>query len=499
MKNSSLEYFTHFLKTDSGANLLRAKSAAFVITFLYNEFRVDHVPFILADDFESHLVSFLQNNVIDVETLLISEEEAPQEVLLGDIQAKAKFLVSYWCSENKNYIKRYYSHNKNFVIELHASIERLFTWLESCEPEEFVGTESRFQDILFQLRNLKTNMDQNPELRIAELKKEKKRIDDEIQRIKESGRAETFTPVQIQERLLNISRSSRELLGDFRQVGENFKQILNDIYREQTETNATKGEILGYTLDTNRQLKLSPQGQSFSTFWKFISQDSDNEINTLIESIIISQADRGLVYSDVFLSRLKHYLYQEGHKIIEQNRQLTDKINRVLSRQEQDEYQRVKELSNEIKSLVKALFSKEKKLPEQCAMEIEGKAEIYAPQARYPVLKSEETIFTEMESFNSRQINQEALKDVFNQFYIDEKLLLSYADEFRKKMNGKQFTLAEMLISYPIEKGLAEIITWFSIAENDTRIIIQKEKNDSIEYNKNGDLIKVKLPRMVFS
>lgn len=500
MKNTSLEYFTHFIKNDPGANLLRAKSATFVIAFLYNEFRAIHIPFIQADDFESHLVSFLQNNTIDEQTLLSSDEnEAPQEVLFGDIQAKAKFLVNYWCSDQKNYIKRYYSQNKSYVIELHASIERLFTWIESCEPEEFVGTESRFQDILFQLRNLKTNINQNPELRIAELKKEKTRIEQEIKKINESGKADAFTPVQIKERLSNISRSSRDLLGDFRQIEENFKKILNEIYREQTKTNSTKGEILGYTLDTNRQLRNSPQGQSFSSFWNFISQDSDNEINTLIEDILSSLAERDFSYSDVFLSRLKQYLYQEGHKIIEQNRLLTDRINRILSRQEQDEYQRIKELSNEIKGLAKKLFDTGTTLPEHCGMDVEGKAEVNAPQARYPVLKSEETLFTQMDTFDNTLVSQESLEDVFNQFFIDEKQLISNAREYRTKMNGRQFTLAELVSFYPIEKGLAEIITWFSIAEKDESIIIDNEQKDQIEYTAKNDIIKINIPRMVFS
>ena len=47
-----------------------------------------------------------------------------------------------------------------------------------------------------------------------------------------------YTPVQMVERLREVSKAARELLSDFRQVEENFKTILADVYKKQSVSEA---------------------------------------------------------------------------------------------------------------------------------------------------------------------------------------------------------------------------------------------------------------------
>lgn len=506
MRDFSSAYFKSFLNNDEGIRLLRSRNAYLVLSFLYAEFRANHIPFVTSDDLETHLVIFLQNHLIDADFLLEdnaddeneSVNSSEKESSITDIQVKAHNLVSFWCSDEKSYIRRYYNAEKTPIVELNASVERLFTYLENSEPSDFVGTESRFQDILFQLRNLSENANQDPKEKIKTLLKEKKRIESEIKKIKETGVTKTFTSLQIKERLTNVRKNSSELLSDFRQIEDNFHSILKEITREQTESNSTRGVILGYTLDTNARLRKSPQGQSFTSFWNFISQDSDNEINKLIENISDSLNKNGIPFSDTLLRNLKQYLYQAGHKIIEQNRILTDRINRVLATKEQDEHQQIKKLTSEIKQTLNLLIKNDKLNSEKITMYIEGKADLFFPQARYAVLPSSDTVFTKMRAFNNDIQNPIVLKDLFNQFYIDEKLLLKNAELFRKKMNGKQFTLSELVKDFPIKKGLAEIVAWYGIAEHNERITVIEDKSEIIEYQKDNEKIRITVPRMIF-
>ena len=183
MRDFSSAYFKSFLNNDEGIRLLRSRNAYLVLSFLYAEFRANHIPFVTSDDLETHLVIFLQNHLIDADFLLEdnaddeneSVNSSEKESSITDIQVKAHNLVSFWCSDEKSYIRRYYNAEKTPIVELNASVERLFTYLENSEPSDFVGTESRFQDILFQLRNLSENANQDPKEKIKTLLKEKKR------------------------------------------------------------------------------------------------------------------------------------------------------------------------------------------------------------------------------------------------------------------------------------------------------------------------------------
>ena len=85
-----------------------------------------------------------------------------------------------------------------------------------------------------------------------------------------------------------------------------------------------------------------------------------------------------------------------------------------------------------------------------------------------------------------------------SQFYIDDSLLKKHALEFRNEMHGSQFTLVDLVKRYPIEKGLSEVVAWYSIAEHDDRMKVDSNESDEIEFLREGRTIKVKVPRMIF-
>jgi hypothetical protein len=503
MHNSTPDYFLSLLKQDAGMKLLRTHSAHLTISFLYNVFHDEHVQIVPSDMLESKLAAFMQMHQED-ERLMeedAQESDCAQNELFSDFQTKAHTLVSSWCSEDRGYLRRYSLVSGIFVVELTASIERLFTWLENSEPTEFVGTESRFQNILFRLRDLKENTQEAPAERIAALKEQKKKIEAQIKTIEETGVFQSYNDVQIKERLEGISRDSRELLGDFRQAEDNFRMILQEIYREQGETQTTRGSILGYTLDTNEKLRKSPQGQSFSSFWNFISQDSDDEIGSLIQMILTAAENQNVEWSDEFLQHLKQYLYDAGHKIVEQNRVLSDRINKILSVQEAGKRQLIKQLTAEIKKEMVMYLERVDNGAEPVSgdfLSAEGKPELLFPQARFPVLREQTNTMEEMTTFDNSIIDQNSLKGLFNQFYIDEKELQQCADYFRAERCGAQFTLRELVQRYPVKKGLAEVVAWYAIAEHNDRMKVQTDKTDEIQFKKDGTVVKVTVPRMLF-
>ena len=114
------------------------------------------------------------------------------------------------------------------------------------------------------------NTSADPKRRIKELERQKKQLTKEINEIKKAKTVSTYSDTQIKERFYNISKTARELISDFKEVEQNFKEISLNIYRQQTKQNVHRGQILGYTLDATEELKSSDQGRSFYAFWQFL-------------------------------------------------------------------------------------------------------------------------------------------------------------------------------------------------------------------------------------
>lgn len=220
MRNTKSGHIKNLLKNECAFRLLRSPSAHLVISFLYETFRVKNISSIPSSEIENSFAVFLQNHK-DEERFLeedFSEETENSDLSeIGrlkesfDIQIRAKKYINAWCSEERGFIRRYYNQEGTPVIELSPGIERLFTFLDESEPKEFVGTESRFRTILFQLRELNQNINADAETRIAALKQKKKEIDEEIKQIQTTGTVKTYSAVQVHETLEEILRNSRSL------------------------------------------------------------------------------------------------------------------------------------------------------------------------------------------------------------------------------------------------------------------------------------------------
>ena len=199
-------------------------------------------------------------------------------------------------------------------------------------------------------------------------------------------------------------RNGKDLLNDFRQVEDNFRIAGSEIYRKQSELNYSKGDILGFALDTDEKLRQSPQGQSFDAFWKFIAEDNDNEINTMANSIIdkvsstkeINQLDN--IDTD-FLLNFKKKLFEAGSKIIDTKRGITDKLSRILQQNQNGNYQKLNSLINDIKKIASEKFSSEDYENQKDFMQFDTRPQI--TRAYVPVLPNLQKDFGEMESFDS--------------------------------------------------------------------------------------------------
>lgn len=500
MIRTDSNYFENLIKNDPGYSLLRANSASLVISFFYQEFIIYNKLSVLAADMEIHLDSFLRDHKEELKDFEVenSDESVVEEFFeKKDRKQRVRGYIEKWCKNG--YLLRYYNSDRESVLELTQSILKLFTWIDDLKPKKFIGTESQFKTILDQLHDLYQHITEDTVSRIKALKQEKAEIEKEIKRLEAGGKVETYTPVQIFEMVDLCLRNGKDLLNDFRQVEDNFRIAGSEIYRKQSELNYSKGDILGFALDTDEKLRQSPQGQSFDAFWKFIAEDNDNEINTIANSIIdkvsstkeINQLDN--IDTD-FLLNFKKNLFEAGSKIIDTKRGITDKLSRVLQQNQNGNYQKLNSLINDIKKIASEKFSREDYENQKDFMQFDTRPQI--TRAYVPVLPNLQKDFGEMESFDSSDFEISDYNDLLTQFYVDRKELVNNVNEYRKK-HPYQFTLGELLLTYPIKKGMAEISVYYDLIHTEQGLVVDEESKEQIQYEADGTLIKVTVPKLI--
>jgi hypothetical protein len=94
-------------------------------------------------------------------------------------------------------------------------------------------------------------------VRLAQLEKEKEQLQAQIDAIQATGQIAQYSQTQIKERFFAANDVARRLLGDFREVEENFRVIARQVQEQQLALEARKGQIVQHVLEaafvSNRQ------------------------------------------------------------------------------------------------------------------------------------------------------------------------------------------------------------------------------------------------------
>ncbi|KAA6340496.1 hypothetical protein EZS27_011641 [termite gut metagenome] len=403
------------LKSAPSLKLLRSRNAPLILSFLYSQFKEQGEISIQNEKLISQLAWYL-------EELNYSDEDDDLTSFGSDNYERAKKYIESWT--NDNFLRNYMDDTEKTIYNvLTQHTERVFQMLDILQERKFVGTESKFKDIFHKLKELVDNNTEDPKKKIEELEERKKKIDEEIRRIRRDGNVAKFEDYQIQSRFENISRLTNELIGDFKEVEDIFKMITRDIYEKQSQYDLSKGRILHYTFDALDTLKESDQGKSFYAFWNFlIDEDSQETLKTLIKQVSDILEDRGIEYNNRNLKRIKTILFQSGRKVLDSNNLLAEKLTRVVAEKHLLESRKIRETIAEIKQISLRLI--EHKIPEYYGIEIELGANIDMPMERK---LGEEKVIPEFnvipETFNSKA-DLESMSNLFNPDSINIKELI---------------------------------------------------------------------------
>lgn len=479
------EELQSLLSLSPTVRLLRAKNAPLVLSFLHREFKASNQLVRPQYELVSRLAEYLEYL-----------NDAALQARDTDLNEAAAQFLQIWSDEQHRYLRRYPDEQGEPMLELTAYTERAFQWVESLQNREFVGTESRFLQLNQQLQEIVNNASADPEQRIAELEKQRKALNDEIREIRRSGRVNIYTDTQIKERFFNLSRSARELVSDFKEVEQNFKEISLHIYQQQTRQEMGRGQILGYTLDATDALKQSDQGRSFYAFWQFLIADhKQDELRSLIDQIYEVLQERGIEAQDQFLKKIKFYLHNAGQKVLDSNHLIAEKLSRILAEQDRAERRRTRELINAIKN--RAVERVGDFQGQRHFIDLEGEPQLDFTLDRPLGEPSQEATFAVQPSeVSAEQREALDLSDLFSQFDLDRQQLeanLAALLDLRPEV-----PLDEVVAAYPIQKGLAEVVGYLSIASAQRQHRIDRSRQLEVAWREEAAEKRVRVPEVVF-
>lgn len=403
--------------------------------------------------------------------------------------------LNEWAADECGWLRRYYPRDSDEPhFDLMPATERAIQWVVELEYRpQFIGAESRLRTVFDLLNELVLGAETDPQARLAELESRRAEIDTRIQRIRE-GDLDLMDATRLRERFLQATQTARALLGDFRQVEQNFRELDRQVRERIATWEGGRGELLGEIFGEQDAIAESDQGRSFRAFWDFLmSPARQEELTELLERALSLSAVAELD-PDPGVRRIHYDWLEAGETTQRTVAQLSQQLRRYLDDQAWLENRRIMDLIREIEQQAVAV---RERTPDGDIMALDAPSPtVELPMDRplfSPPLKPEiqDRILVE----GDEDIDPEAL---FQQVYVDRERLLSRIRQALSRHSP--VSLARLLEDHPLEQGLAELVTYLTLASEDSDAVIDDSDSEEVSWWDSGaTLRRATVPRVLFS
>lgn len=456
--------FENILKNAKSIELIRRGNFMLTLPFFYYAFEEDNAA-ISEEKLLVQLEYFLSH-----QTQI--EENDTTEQSLDTFESKAKKYITEWTDQG--YLNNYENDEGDIFYELSSYASKTINWIISLDKEEFVGTESKFLNILRAIEELVENTNEDREERIKILEGKKKEIDDEINQLKSGRNIRVFDRHEIASRYRTLVLRAKELVSDFKEVEINFKSITKDLQKHYLTNHESKHDILEYSFDAIYALKDTPQGKSFYAFWALLmDKSSQMDWEIMIDNLYNALNSRNIESKDDFIKDMKNHLYKSGQKVHGANNKMAEKLSNIITENFNEQVVSTRQTFQEIKKLI----IEKKDILELSALGIDyeeaGTAKLLMEhQLKLDVSERKHEIH--LEESNNDIIDAESFEILMRQIVIDKEKI---RNKFDKKLSSKsQFTLKEIFDEQEITKGLAEIFGYLQVAKEYNHTYIENDK-----------------------
>lgn len=463
---------------------MKPKNLKFFLTFLLDVFEEQ-----TAVRWE-YIYQRLINRLDEMEEDTLEEEEDP--VAIETNEEKARRWIQDWT--NKGYLTNYQNEVGEVMYEISSYTSKVLDWIDnSLKKEAYIGTESKFKSLFGQLKELVEFTNEDRSKRLELLRNKKLEIEQQIQRLEMGDDVKVFEEYEIVPRYNSLNKTAKELLSDFKEVDNNFKTIIKQIYQQQTE-NSQKKEILHYFFDAYSELKNSSQGKSFYAFWDFLlSANLQREWEMLMQHLFESLANKQIGIHDLFLKDVKLHLFDAAQRVYKTNDRMAEKLSRIIRQEEQSNFEITKRMINDIKkSLIEVSYQRETPDFGFEIEEIEVKLPLERPLTFEPASEIEYRDKPADAQLGMDDLNR--LEQLYNPHYVDRDMLRKQIEKALRRKT--QTTLGEVVAaSQGITKGLTEVFGYLSVLK-EYHTVVNPEKTQEIVFDKENQK-KIVVPEII--
>lgn len=364
-----------------------------------------------------------------------------------------------WASADKGWLRRFYPDGDDEVhYDATPALERGCAWVTSLRVRPSIGTESRLHTLVELLRQMVQGAEGDAEARLAELGRRRAELDREIAAV-QAGDFAVMDGAALRERYQFFAGTARELLADFRQVEDNFRELDRGARERIATWDGAKGELLASLVLDRSGIAASDQGRSFQAFYDFLlSAERQDELAALLDRVqAMAEID-----VDPRMRRVHHDWFDAAERTQATVRSLSEQLRRFLDDQAWLENRRVLELTRTIETAALALRGQ----PLSEGLELD--------QTQVPiVLPLDRPLYEARAASSVDSVVVTAVDDLdtsalFEQAFVDTARL---AAQIRTVVPpGSSALLRDVLDLYPLQDGLAELVGYLALDDQGLRV-----------------------------
>ena len=481
----NLDYTTlDALRTHHPAwRLLRSEHAPLIASFLQRALIAPNVRALPAAD----LAEALEDELFSLRERLGTDAfPKPAAEYLND-----------WASQEKSWLRKFYRQGSDEAqFDLTPATEKAITWLGTLTERSFVGTESRLLTLFDLLKQMSEGSQADPARRMAELQARRDEIDAEMVRV-QGGDIPLLDETALRDRFQQFMQIARELLGDFREVEHNFRQLDRRVRERIALWEGSKGELLAEIMGERDAIADSDQGRSFRAFWDFLmSSQRQEELSERLEEVLSLPAVRELK-PDGRTRRIHYDWLEAGEHTQRTVAQLSQQLRRFLDDKAWLENRRIMDILRGIESKAIALRGQ---TPAGEFMQIaDTAADIELPMERPLHTPRHQPKIADLAlDLDDLEIDASAL---YSQVVVDKAAL---ARNIRHALQDRsQITLKEISERHPLANGLAELVAYLQLGSDQFKAVIDEETPEVINWTTEtaeqpAISRRARLPRVIF-
>ena len=471
--------------------LLAAEHAPLVASFLHRAFIAPNVR-VMA---QTNLVETLRDTLYGIHEQAV-DKAAPK------FPKPALDYLNDWAANDKGWLRKFYPPGSDEPhFDLTPATERALAWLSSLSERAFVGTESRLLMLFELLKQMSEGSDTNPATRLAELHKRRDAIDAEIALVV-SGNMPLLDDTAVKDRFQQFDRLAKELLGDFRQVEQNFRTLDRTVRERIAMWDGSdllngqgqgRGALLQSIMGERDAITESDQGKSFRAFWDFLMSQSRQEELTMLLEHVLSLPPVAELSPDKRLRRVHYDWMQAGEHAQRTVALLSQQLRRFLDDQAWLANRRIMDLLHGVEAKALRLRDTPPTGPVNHIHALSPSIDLPMERPLYSA-----PVKTQLNNLKVEAGDAALDADVlFSQVRIDKTALSSH---IRQSLQTRaQVSLVELLNARPLQQGLGELVAYLQLASVAAQSVVDEDTVDTVRWTAtDGNQRSANMPRVIF-